>query len=210
MVQRGFSTYTRGFSSATSDAAATSASKPQEPHPLVALWRGRHNSPELSCVFRPLLASIQDIDELRGVFNAIIPDSELRNMKLRNPYWQSFLSHPGRAIHFPATWYLLEMIPTSYHLTFLTPCFCAGANPSVAEIRAPSIRGKLRWWFRVLSGTFEEESEVFGAASGDGAISSSLMLRVIEELIQSQWPPVNPSANSGAGYLLYYAKSLSK
>ena len=35
----------------------------------------------------------------------------------------------------------------------ITPAFCGGAIPETqAESRAPSIRGQLRWWFRVLGG----------------------------------------------------------
>jgi len=45
----------------------------------------------------------------------------------------------------------------------LTPCFCAGANQFKPEIRSPSIRGELRWWFRALGGTRNEESQVFGS-----------------------------------------------
>ena len=49
-----------------------------------------------------------------------------------------------------------------YTVELITPCFCAGADQTTAEIRAPSIRGELRWWFRVLGGTPEQERAVFG------------------------------------------------
>lgn len=68
----------------------------------------------------------------------------------------------------------------SYELTFLTPCFCAGAHSSRAEIRAPSIRGELRWWFRVLGGNRDLENEVFGAVHGR-VTASALMVRVAED-----------------------------
>jgi hypothetical protein len=37
-------------------------------------------------------------------------------------------------------------------LTFLTPCFCGGADPrsGAPELRVPSVRGHLRYWTRVL------------------------------------------------------------
>lgn len=37
-------------------------------------------------------------------------------------------------------------------LTFLTPCFCGGADNKAgpAELRVPSLRGQLRYWTRVL------------------------------------------------------------
>lgn len=48
-------------------------------------------------------------------------------------------------------------------MEIITPCFCAGADQTKAEIRAPSIRGELRWWFRALGGTREQEAAVFGS-----------------------------------------------
>jgi CRISPR type III-B/RAMP module RAMP protein Cmr1 len=51
-------------------------------------------------------------------------------------------------------------------MEIITPCFCTGAERDVAEIRAPSIRGELRWWFRALDGTREQEAEAFGSIKG--------------------------------------------
>ncbi|WP_166792913.1 hypothetical protein [Methylacidiphilum caldifontis] len=48
-----------------------------------------------------------------------------------------------------------------YSITFLTPCFCGGAEQNVAETRASAVRAELRWWFRVLGGTKEQEKQVF-------------------------------------------------
>lgn len=62
----------------------------------------------------------------------------------------------------------------------LTPCLCAGADQSVAEIRAPSIRGELRWWFRVLGGDKKEEAEIFGSAAGSSGAASNVVVRVSE------------------------------
>jgi CRISPR-associated protein Cmr6 len=67
-------------------------------HPVIAQWRGR-TQPANFRAFRPLLAAIQDAGELRRVFNAIMPSNEQQPRTLRNPYWQSFRSHPeGAAI----------------------------------------------------------------------------------------------------------------
>jgi len=65
-------------------------------------------------------------------------------------------------------------------MELITPCFCAGADQSKAEIRAPSIRGELRWWFRALGGTQEEEQAVFGGIAGDEETSSAVVVRVSE------------------------------
>lgn len=98
------------------------------------------------------------------------------------------------------------MKPQSFRLTFLTPCFCAGANPSVAEVRAPSIRGKLRWWFRVLGGSLPEESEVFGSIENDSATASALIVRITSGTPEVPWtPPKSSPAGSNAGYLHYFA-----
>lgn len=53
-------------------------------------------------------------------------------------------------------------------LTFITSTFLAGADQNKPEIRAPSIRGALRWWFRVLSTedpkrVWKQEAELFGS-----------------------------------------------
>lgn len=60
----------------------------------------------------------------------------------------------------------------STRLVLLTPCFCAGAYPSQAELRATSFRGALRWWFRCLGGTREQEARVFGSVAGAAACSA--------------------------------------
>jgi CRISPR-associated protein Cmr1 len=99
------------------------------------------------------------------------------------------------------------MTTQTYHLTFITPCFCAGASPSVAEVRGPSIRGKLRWWFRVLGGTPGEEAALFGSVRGEGGGSSSFLLRVRQDPLRSQWRPTQFSGVSNTGYVLYFAKA---
>lgn len=63
----------------------------------------------------------------------------------------------------------------TYRLKFITPCFCAGADQLRAEIRPSAIRGELRWWFRCLGGTKEEEADVFGTVAGSGKASSVLV-----------------------------------
>lgn len=91
-------------------------------------------------------------------------------------------------------------------LQFITPCFCAGADQTKAEIRAPSLRGQLRWWFRVLGATPEQEKRVFGGVHG-GASASAVVLRVSDVR-----PVSNPddlrtlaSQNTGIGYIFHFA-----
>jgi CRISPR type III-B/RAMP module RAMP protein Cmr1 len=61
----------------------------------------------------------------------------------------------------------------------ISPCFCAGADQYRPEIRAASVRGALRWWLRILGGTPEQETFVFGGVNGT-ATASKLQVRVKE------------------------------
>lgn len=50
----------------------------------------------------------------------------------------------------------------------LTPLFNRGAYQDTPEIRVPSIRGMVRWWFRALGGTADEEKAAFGGMKNFG------------------------------------------
>lgn len=89
-------------------------------------------------------------------------------------------------------------------LRFITPAFIAGANQNEPELRAPSIRGALRWWFRVLGGSADEERAVFGGVHG-GAVASPLVIRVSKTKIVCG-PEIAFSPTSDKGYLYYFAK----
>ncbi len=96
------------------------------------------------------------------------------------------------------------MIQKSYTLEFLMPCFCAGANQAVAEVRAPAIRGQLRWWFRAFGGSATDERTVFGGVAGD-ASASTLTVRVDTVKRGSVWnPPAQLDIASNA-YVYYFA-----
>lgn len=85
------------------------------------------------------------------------------------------------------------MTRKTYILELITPCFCAGADPSQAEIRAPSIRGQLRWWFRVLGGfqslasmsVRQQESYIFGSMAGDEGQAGKLVVRVTDQKLKT-------------------------
>lgn len=55
------------------------------------------------------------------------------------------------------------MPEVTIELKFITPCFCAGADQKNAEIRVPSIRGQLRWWYRACGASREDEAKLFGS-----------------------------------------------
>ncbi len=66
----------------------------------------------------------------------------------------------------------------------LTPLFNRGAYQDTPEIRVPSIRGMVRWWFRALGGSPDEEKLVFGGMKKFGqrtandVMASRLVFRV--------------------------------
>lgn len=93
-------------------------------------------------------------------------------------------------------------------LETVTPLFLSGADQQVAELRAPSFRGALRYWLRALLGvgrtsaeTFVEESKVFGDTSRGSAISLRLAPPV---LTAKSWS--NLGSSSGADYLWFSMK----
>jgi len=74
------------------------------------------------------------------------------------------------------------MKTTIFTLEFINPAMISGASckgpSSTAEIRVTSIRGQLRWWFRALGGSSQDEALFFGSVAGDDCNASALILRV--------------------------------
>lgn len=67
---------------------------------------------------------------------------------------------------------------TSHRLTFITPLFSKGSYDDKPEIRAPSIRGQLHWWFRALGGTAADENAIFGSVHSKPIHASKIVVRV--------------------------------
>lgn len=67
---------------------------------------------------------------------------------------------------------------------FLTPAFVHGAYQAqvdnIPDLRAPSIRGQLRWWWRTLG--FGTGDELFGSASGKHGSASRVQVRLVAPL----------------------------
>lgn len=101
------------------------------------------------------------------------------------------------------------MIRQTFEIEIITPCFCAGALPEHrAEIRVPSIRGQLRWWFRVLGGFKNPISEetIFGAAAGDEGTSGMLQLQIQQPIASADRrnaEDLGGGMNSDLGYALF-------
>lgn len=97
------------------------------------------------------------------------------------------------------------MKATTYKLKLVTPCFCAGANQARAELRASSFRGQIRWWFRALGGTSEDERAVFGGVTGS-ALASSIVVRVCDVKPGKAWTPPEPLNLNSNSYVYYFAR----
>ena len=95
-------------------------------------------------------------------------------------------------------------------LTFITSALLAGADQNKPEIRAPSIRGALLWWFRVLAGERDvrkEEEELFGGVHGsDGPVASAISVRVEDAAIKNNQKAVPVPSNTPMGYIGYFAQ----
>ena len=64
------------------------------------------------------------------------------------------------------------------NVRIVTPCLLAGTDQTTAELRPASIRGQLRWWFRLLNpGRKEQEKAIFGGVN-NGTQASSLVTRI--------------------------------
>jgi CRISPR-associated protein Cmr1 len=95
----------------------------------------------------------------------------------------------------------------TFELEFITPCFSAGADQAKAELRAPSIRGQLRWWFRVLGGSTTDERTLFGGVHGE-ATSSNIRVRICSPPMggETGWSS-NALTIQRGGYLWYFIKA---
>ena len=91
----------------------------------------------------------------------------------------------------------------TYDLEFITPAFLCGANQNKAELRSPSLRGELRWWFRVLGADAAEERDLFGGL-GEPPVASRIVVRVKNmQAKHEELPHFAPM--SDLGYLYFFA-----
>ncbi|NLC10649.1 MAG: type III-B CRISPR module RAMP protein Cmr1 [Firmicutes bacterium] len=93
---------------------------------------------------------------------------------------------------------------TKYKCAIITPLFMGGANPQQVELRVPSLKGVIRFWWRALYGNLdirrlkEEEAKLFGS-SHEKIGRSKLSLRIPAKQIRTfRYSPVphwegNPS-----------------
>ncbi len=113
----------------------------------------------------------------------------------------------------------------TFECEVLTPLFLGGAEArGTPELRAPSLRGAMRYWYRALLGSVnsstlvslhEGESELFGKAEGGGALATRL--RVKEEPQKQSYEkdrairtPQGDFLPTGKDYLLWSMSSTGK
>lgn len=90
-----------------------------------------------------------------------------------------------------------------------TPMFLSGTDGSTPELRPPSIKGALRFWWRAMNGDMgvaalkQEESRIFGGGGENG--TRSLVTITIEKrsLLTCHSGAMEIAQYSGIGYLLY-------
>ncbi len=100
----------------------------------------------------------------------------------------------------------------------VTPLFCAGADPKRAELRLPSFKGVLRFWWRALAwsrlnGDLNEiqsqESEIFGSADGGQSrvrmrlVVNRAPVTVTSGQVLTKTPRGDDVVGQGARYLGY-------
>ena len=109
----------------------------------------------------------------------------------------------------------IEHIEATYRAT--TPMFCGGADPKDAELRLPSFKGALRFWWRALAWSRlggdleaieEEEAELFGSTKSQAKVSMRLDAQQKPETIATgdvlKILPNSPkTVGDGARYLGY-------
>ena len=73
----------------------------------------------------------------------------------------------------------------------VTPLLLHGENTKNAELRAPSIKGAMRFWWRAINGNLsldelkKEEAKIFGGAREDSAIKSSFRIKLLTSYLQT-------------------------
>ncbi|MCD6398523.1 MAG: type III-B CRISPR module RAMP protein Cmr1, partial [Candidatus Aenigmarchaeota archaeon] len=79
-----------------------------------------------------------------------------------------------------------------FNCEVVTPMFLAGADGKTPELRPPSIKGALRFWWRATNGHLpidklkEKEAKIFGG-SGDNEGRSKVIIRVISSTINNDY-----------------------
>ena len=107
----------------------------------------------------------------------------------------------------------MRMERITFECEVITPMFLAGADGKTPELRAPSLKGLMRFWWRALHGNLdlkqlrEQEAQIFGTA--DEKIGrSKFSLRIIPdgELQVGEFQPLPHHTGSRKGFSLFAVK----
>lgn len=81
----------------------------------------------------------------------------------------------------------MEQLETTFRI--VTPLFLGGADPNEqAELREPSIKGVLRFWYRAIDQQYKDfESELFGGSSGEKGQSLFLLKIIGDRVADERW-----------------------
>ena len=89
----------------------------------------------------------------------------------------------------------------TFECGIVTPMFLAGADGRTPEIRPPSIKGAMRFWWRAMNGYLsikelkKKETDIFGG-SGEGEGKSKFNIRIFSNSLKTQkYSPV-PHSNT--------------
>jgi len=84
----------------------------------------------------------------------------------------------------------------TFECEVITPMFLGGADGRTPELRPPSIKGAMRFWWRAMNGYLslkalkEREKEIFGA-SDEKIGRSKFSIRILSDSLQTEeYPPV--------------------
>lgn len=73
----------------------------------------------------------------------------------------------------------------TFECEVITPMFLAGADGTTPELRAPSIKGALRFWWRAMNGgnpNMKEDEEYLFGGTNNGGRRSRVMIRILDPL----------------------------
>lgn len=100
----------------------------------------------------------------------------------------------------------METIEAKFRI--VTPMFISGADQTKAELRAPSIKGALRFWWRALNycddpkKLLDRESRIFGS-SDQNIGQSKIKIKLIENNLNTQKIPKKWDVNDWKSYIGY-------
>ena len=99
----------------------------------------------------------------------------------------------------------------TFHCETITPMFLAGADGQKPELRPPSIKGALRFWWRAMNGHLslvdlkKKESEIFGGG-GENASRSNIIIEVLNQPKKNDIKTAYPLPHKKPGDKGYFPK----